>query len=440
MIRYVIWALVGVSILAPAAQAQGGCISARNTACYIEDRFSAEVSWRDSDSNLYSAGRIDSSGLGTVLPINDEINAFQLGDENAAVDVIVRVIDGRRINGNYWVFVGATTSVEMTLTVTDTQTGTTQEYFNPLGNPAAVVTDSLAFPDKRFDGAQPNSPFAAADVVNLRRIDPAAKGVACQSSPTRVCLRENRFAVDAIYVDFQGGNGNLTGAPIGGDKSAAFGVFEDDRAGVLVNVVDGTAINGQFWYVASMITNLEIRVIVTDTETGEIRELINPLGSTSATQYDLGTLGNTINRGHAGFWFNSDTSGQGFSLEFNESLDNFGFLAFYGYEPAAAGAAKLGSSDHRWFTAQGNYSGDTFSMEIFNTTGGAFNDPRMTTTMPVGTAQFVVQDCNTATLAINLPADGIDTQIPLTRLLPQSPGLGDVCAALSLGAQIEFPN
>ena len=42
-------------------------------------------------------------------------------------------------------FANATTNVEFTVTVTDTDTGVSKEYFNPLGTPAQAITDTQAF-------------------------------------------------------------------------------------------------------------------------------------------------------------------------------------------------------------------------------------------------------------------------------------------------------
>ena len=60
-------------------------------------------------------------------------------------EMLIKVLDGCAINDHYWVFAAATTTVEYTLTVTDTITDVVAEYFNPLGVAAAAVTDTDAF-------------------------------------------------------------------------------------------------------------------------------------------------------------------------------------------------------------------------------------------------------------------------------------------------------
>jgi hypothetical protein len=59
-------------------------------------------------------------------------------------ELMVKVLDGCALNGHHWVFAAATTTVEYTLTVTDTLTGETKAYHNPLGTPAVAITDTSA--------------------------------------------------------------------------------------------------------------------------------------------------------------------------------------------------------------------------------------------------------------------------------------------------------
>ena len=62
----------------------------------------------------------------------------------ANLDLLVKVIDGRTINGKIWVFIGAASNIEYTVTVTDTLGGATMTYFNAQGNFAATA-DIQAF-------------------------------------------------------------------------------------------------------------------------------------------------------------------------------------------------------------------------------------------------------------------------------------------------------
>jgi hypothetical protein len=58
--------------------------------------------------------------------------------------MLIKVLNACALNSRYWVFYAATTNVELTTTVVDTQTGRTQVYFNPLNTPAPPVQDTNA--------------------------------------------------------------------------------------------------------------------------------------------------------------------------------------------------------------------------------------------------------------------------------------------------------
>ena len=61
------------------------------------------------------------------------------------LEVVVKILDGCPVNGRSWFFAGGLTDVEVTIRVTDTLTGTEQEYFNPLGTKFPSVRDIQAF-------------------------------------------------------------------------------------------------------------------------------------------------------------------------------------------------------------------------------------------------------------------------------------------------------
>ncbi len=112
------------------------CFSNPVQRCLNQSRFEVEVEWRDfaGDTGLgraVSHGSADSGLFWFFTPENWEM--------------LVKVLDGCGINGYHWVFAGATTNVEYTLRVTDTETGQVREYFNPLGRSAPAITDTSAF-------------------------------------------------------------------------------------------------------------------------------------------------------------------------------------------------------------------------------------------------------------------------------------------------------
>jgi len=100
-------------------------------------RFGVEVAWR-----ALSTG---ATGVGQAVPITSDTGYFWFFN-SANVELVVKVLDGRPVNGKFWVFYAALSNVEYTITVTDTRTGAVKTYFNPEGQLASVA-DTVAFSD-----------------------------------------------------------------------------------------------------------------------------------------------------------------------------------------------------------------------------------------------------------------------------------------------------
>ncbi|MEM8929965.1 MAG: hypothetical protein AAGE94_02255 [Acidobacteriota bacterium] len=90
---------------------------------HLGDRFTVEVTWQDFDNQ---------TGLGFPISLSNDTGAFWFFDP-ANIELTVKVLDGRVINGHFWVFNGSLTNVAYTLTVTDTVTGAVYTFANPLG-------------------------------------------------------------------------------------------------------------------------------------------------------------------------------------------------------------------------------------------------------------------------------------------------------------------
>lgn len=111
------------------------CIASDTALCLgVGDRFRVEVAWRDF---------VGETGVGTRVTESVDSGLFWFFDV-ANWEMLVKVVDGCQFNGHFWVFSAATTNVAYTLTVTDTETGETATYENPLGTSAAAVTDTEA--------------------------------------------------------------------------------------------------------------------------------------------------------------------------------------------------------------------------------------------------------------------------------------------------------
>ncbi|MDY7093306.1 MAG: hypothetical protein SX243_10090 [Acidobacteriota bacterium] len=110
-----------------------GCVADATSLC-LSDRFRVRVSWRDFQ---------DRTGVGTALSLTEDTGSFWFFSPDNT-EMLVKVLDGRPVNGHWWVFFGSLTNVEFTLTVEDVMTGELQTYVNPLRN-FASRGDTQAF-------------------------------------------------------------------------------------------------------------------------------------------------------------------------------------------------------------------------------------------------------------------------------------------------------
>lgn len=113
------------------------CVPDAETLCLGQDgRFGLTVTWRDQNGNTGTGKSVD-------IGKRDSGLFFFFGENN--IEMLAKVLNGCRSTNHYWVFFAATTNVEFTLTVVDTQAGVSKQYKNKLGNSADAVTDTSAF-------------------------------------------------------------------------------------------------------------------------------------------------------------------------------------------------------------------------------------------------------------------------------------------------------
>jgi len=113
----------------------GPCAPDAHTLCLNHGRFTVSARWR----SLH-----DGPADGTGVALTDDSGYFWFLN-SANIEVVVKVLNACGAGGRYWVFAAGLTNVEVTLFVTDTQTGTLRTYLNPLGVPFAPIQDTAAF-------------------------------------------------------------------------------------------------------------------------------------------------------------------------------------------------------------------------------------------------------------------------------------------------------
>jgi hypothetical protein len=122
-----------VPVRQAAPSATTGCAADATHLCLAAGRFRAAVTWR-------AGGR---SGNGHAATLSAGAGYFWFFAP-AEPDLVVKIVDGRPVNGRFWVFRGALSDVEYTLTVGDTASGRQRSYSNPPGRLTSAA-DTGAF-------------------------------------------------------------------------------------------------------------------------------------------------------------------------------------------------------------------------------------------------------------------------------------------------------
>ncbi len=242
------------------------CQPSASALCLSGGRFQVTATWRD------FAGH---TGAGTAVPLSGDTGYFWFFAPSN-VESILKVLDGTSLNGHHWVFYGALSNVEYTLTVTDSQTGLARRYFNPAGTFASVGDTAGFGPLGAHDTAPQVAAAGSAPFVSERLAAAAATGT-CVPAAGRLCLDEGRFAVEATWQDFSNRNGAGTAVALTSD-TGYFWFFDPANVEAVIKVLDGTPVNGHFWVYYGALSNVEYHLTVTDTTTGAVRTYTNPKG------------------------------------------------------------------------------------------------------------------------------------------------------------------
>jgi hypothetical protein len=112
----------------------GLCVADGHTLCLHGGRFRAGASWATATG----------SGAASAAPWSADDSGLLWFFQADNWELLVKVIDGCALDRSFWVFFAATSDVQYSVTVSDTQTGATRVYFHPAGSVAAPTTDTGA--------------------------------------------------------------------------------------------------------------------------------------------------------------------------------------------------------------------------------------------------------------------------------------------------------
>lgn len=262
------------------------------------------VWWRNYNTNA--------TGLGAGIPLTGDSGSFWFFSRGN-IELVIKVLDGRSINGNFWVLYGALSDVEYRITITDTQTGQIAEYYNP-PRTLSSHADVNAFPppDSSLSFRPSTDTFGMygrlatmlqEQQIRLHAIDlpedvpsdtfrSGSSAGGCTADDTTLCLNNNRFRVQVLWKNYNNGStgtGKGVLLPGGANESGYFWFFHKDNVELMIKILDGRAINGHFWIMYGALSDVEYTISVIDTVSGAACSYHNPPHNIAGDK-DLGTF------------------------------------------------------------------------------------------------------------------------------------------------------
>ncbi len=272
-------ALAFAATLAARASRAAACAPSATALCLSAQRFAVEVHWKDFQGN---------TGQGQAVALTADTGYFWFFSASN-VELIVKVLDARAINQKFWVFFGALSNVEYTLTVTDSVTGAVKTYQNPSGQFASVGDTSA------FDGSgsvvvasdetviakgTAAPPSSIADIQRFidRAAPPAAAFTPCPGPATSLYLSNCRFRVDVQWTTSKGDAGPGQAVQLTND-TGYFWFFNDTNVELMVKVLDARPVNDKYWVFFGALSNVEYTLEVTDKLSGARHTYHNDLNT-----------------------------------------------------------------------------------------------------------------------------------------------------------------
>jgi|CXWL01.1.fsa_nt_gi plastocyanin len=235
--------------------AVGPCIANANTLCLQHGRFRLNVAW----TNQFDG----SSGVGGVIPATD-LSGYFFFTSSDNIELIVKTLDfGDVIK----IFYGQLTNLHFVLTVTDTTTGAVKVYQNGPNDCGDI--DQAAFPSKsrRWQDKWVSRHAEAGH----------GKAGTCVPTATRLCLLDQRFAVEVTWRNqFNGESGSGARATIN-NLVGTFSFTDPANVELMTKALDFGG--GRILFIYGALSDLEYTITLTDTTTGDSKTYHNPGGT-----------------------------------------------------------------------------------------------------------------------------------------------------------------
>ncbi|HVT58729.1 MAG TPA: LamG-like jellyroll fold domain-containing protein [Thermoanaerobaculia bacterium] len=261
------------------------CSPGSTSLCLNGGRFSVTAN--------FNAGGVN-AGVAQVVQLTPDTGYLWFFD-SSNVEAVVKVLDGCALSGHYWVFAGGLTNVNVVMTVTDTHTGKIQTYTNPANTEFQPIQDTSAFAtcsvptNASHDAVEEAASEEIAKIEELldsgaavqtpsgraEPTSPSTSGSSCTASATALCLNNDRFQVTAHFDAGGGNSGTAQVVPLTTDTGYLW-FFSSSNVEAVVKVLNGCGLNSNYWVFAGGLTNVNVVITVTDTQTRIQKTYINP--------------------------------------------------------------------------------------------------------------------------------------------------------------------
>ena len=263
--------------------ASGACRTGEQFLCLSQGRFEIQVHWKDHNrAGIY--------GNGTAVPIDvsDESGMFWFFS-STNIELVVKALDGRGVNGHYWVFFGALSDVEYWVSVRDTAGGGRRTYHNPPTENCGQ-SDITAFVPASASGSSDGAAGkAGVDLIAMTAVPIELPGVTlaqegagtCEPGSDRLCLHDGRFSVEVEFAD-PNVNEKKAGQVVSSlttRETGFFWFFSPTNVELAAKVLDGRALTGKYWFLYGGLSDVEYTITLTDTVTRESNRYVNEAGS-----------------------------------------------------------------------------------------------------------------------------------------------------------------
>lgn len=266
-----------------------GCSSSSTVGCLHDGLFKVSGPWRlgGNSGQIHLVDDLDAPGSSLLTYWEDH----SIGNK----ECIVKVLDGRSLNGYWWVFSGCATTVGFDARVENTLTGESVVVSNPAGVRSVAYVNTGAFRDASsavsgevYAGAVDG--LSAGDVASLESLLSQGASKSASAPLTTAFLGPaDRFELRGSWA--LGSNSGVVyfsqdqDAP--GKTLLAFwspqGVGNKEG---IVKVLDGRGLNGCYWLLGGFASTVGYEITALDRLTGEVRVISNVAGSPAQSHAD----------------------------------------------------------------------------------------------------------------------------------------------------------